>query len=185
MACACDESSTPTTKMHHCSWWNTRARAMRGGQQRRRIRTRLMTEAAIVADESSRIPVAERLLAPHSSPKIESLLSRVSARVPLLRSAAHLRGRAFITMPRSGRYNPDGFDPVADTVGAGIYSGNIKRNADGSVIIGQKKLWCLFPSAFIGASSHSSVCLSRAQALNTRTTARHRAQFTLAPATLR
>jgi len=143
-----------------------------------------MTEAAIVADESSRIPVAERLLAPHSSPKIESLLSRVSARVPLLRSAAHLRGRAFITMPRSGRYDPDGFDPVADTVGAGIYSGNIKRNADGSVIIGTK-LWCLFPIAFTGASPHSLVCLSRAQALNMRTTARRRALCMRAPATLR
>lgn len=34
--------------------------------------------------------------------------------------------------------DPDGFDPVADTVGAGIYSGNVKRDEDGNVIWGKQ-----------------------------------------------
>ena len=36
-------------------------------------------------------------------------------------------------MPRN---DPDGFDPVADTVGAGIYSGNVKRGPSGEVLYG-------------------------------------------------
>ena len=32
--------------------------------------------------------------------------------------------------------DPDGFDAVADTVGAGIYSGRVKRSAAGEVLIG-------------------------------------------------
>ncbi|GIL88324.1 hypothetical protein Vretifemale_16290 [Volvox reticuliferus] len=34
--------------------------------------------------------------------------------------------------------DPEGFDPVADTVGPGIYSGRVKRDADGNVIWGRQ-----------------------------------------------
>eukprot|EP00730_Choanoeca_flexa_P015388 TRINITY_DN7055_c0_g1_i5.p1 TRINITY_DN7055_c0_g1~~TRINITY_DN7055_c0_g1_i5.p1 ORF type:complete len:135 (+),score=16.15 TRINITY_DN7055_c0_g1_i5:107-511(+) len=34
--------------------------------------------------------------------------------------------------------DPDGFNPYADTVGAGIYSGNVKKDADGKVIWGKQ-----------------------------------------------
>lgn len=37
-----------------------------------------------------------------------------------------------------GETDPDGFDPYADSVGAGIYGGNVKRDPDGSVILGQQ-----------------------------------------------
>lgn len=32
---------------------------------------------------------------------------------------------------KPGQTDSEGFDPYADTVGAGIYGGNIKRDADG------------------------------------------------------
>ncbi len=32
--------------------------------------------------------------------------------------------------------DPEGWDPVADTVGAGIYSGRVKRDASGAVVYG-------------------------------------------------
>lgn len=35
-----------------------------------------------------------------------------------------------------GSTDPDGFDPYADSVGAGIYGGNVKRDTDGTIIIG-------------------------------------------------
>lgn len=35
-----------------------------------------------------------------------------------------------------GDTDPDGFDPYADTVGAGIYGGNVQRDASGEIIIG-------------------------------------------------
>ena len=38
----------------------------------------------------------------------------------------------------NGYNDPDGFDPYADTVGAGIYGGNVKRGKDGKVIIGKQ-----------------------------------------------
>merc|ERR1719245_577851 len=34
--------------------------------------------------------------------------------------------------------DPDGFDPYADTVGAGIYSGNVKRDEQGNILIGKQ-----------------------------------------------
>jgi hypothetical protein len=34
--------------------------------------------------------------------------------------------------------DPEGWDPVADTVGAGIYSGRVKRDASGAVLYGQQ-----------------------------------------------
>lgn len=37
-----------------------------------------------------------------------------------------------------GEKDPDGFDRQADTVGAGIYSGNVKRDKDGNVIWGKQ-----------------------------------------------
>lgn len=38
-----------------------------------------------------------------------------------------------------GKTDSEGFDPYADTVGAGIYSGTVKRREeDGSVIIGKQ-----------------------------------------------
>mmetsp|Transcript_54546 Transcript_54546/g.65660 ORF Transcript_54546/g.65660 Transcript_54546/m.65660 type:complete len:151 (-) Transcript_54546:149-601(-) len=37
---------------------------------------------------------------------------------------------------KPGSTDNDGFDPYADTVGAGIYSGTVKRTADGAVEIG-------------------------------------------------
>lgn len=37
-----------------------------------------------------------------------------------------------------GDTDPEGFDPYADTVGAGIYGGNVKRDADGRVLIGEQ-----------------------------------------------
>lgn len=35
-----------------------------------------------------------------------------------------------------GNTDNDGFDPYADTVGAGIYGGSVQRDADGKIIIG-------------------------------------------------
>jgi hypothetical protein len=37
-----------------------------------------------------------------------------------------------------GRTDNDGFDPYADAVGAGIYSGTVQRADDGSVRIGEQ-----------------------------------------------
>lgn len=37
-----------------------------------------------------------------------------------------------------GQTDKDGFDPYSDTVGPGIYGGNVKRNDDGSIVIGQQ-----------------------------------------------
>lgn len=37
---------------------------------------------------------------------------------------------------REGMSDPDGWDPVRDTVGPGIYSGKVQRNDDGSVVYG-------------------------------------------------
>ena len=37
-----------------------------------------------------------------------------------------------------GQTDEEGFDPYADTVGPGIYSGSVQRNEDGSVVIGQQ-----------------------------------------------
>lgn len=37
-----------------------------------------------------------------------------------------------------GNTDPEGFDPYADTVGPGIYGGNVKRDADGNIIIGEQ-----------------------------------------------
>ena len=37
-----------------------------------------------------------------------------------------------------GKTDADGFDPYADSVGAGIYSGTVQRAADGSVVIGRQ-----------------------------------------------
>merc|ERR1711871_702083 len=37
-----------------------------------------------------------------------------------------------------GSKDPDGFDPYADTVGAGIYGGNVVRDDDGNVVIGKQ-----------------------------------------------
>lgn len=37
-----------------------------------------------------------------------------------------------------GETDPEGFDPYADTVGAGIYGGNVKRGANGEVLYGQQ-----------------------------------------------
>jgi len=39
---------------------------------------------------------------------------------------------------RQGETDPDGFDPYADTVGAGIYGGNVKRDAEGKLIYGRQ-----------------------------------------------
>ncbi|KAG2435793.1 hypothetical protein HXX76_006989 [Chlamydomonas incerta] len=37
-----------------------------------------------------------------------------------------------------GAYDPEGFDPVADTVGPGIYSGKVKRDEQGNVVLGKQ-----------------------------------------------
>eukprot|EP00307_Rebecca_sp_RCC1486_P007192 CAMPEP_0119416774 /NCGR_PEP_ID=MMETSP1335-20130426/14059_1 /TAXON_ID=259385 /ORGANISM="Chrysoculter rhomboideus, Strain RCC1486" /LENGTH=229 /DNA_ID=CAMNT_0007441915 /DNA_START=30 /DNA_END=715 /DNA_ORIENTATION=+ len=37
-----------------------------------------------------------------------------------------------------GQTDDDGFDPYADTVGPGIYGGNVKRDGQGNVIIGRQ-----------------------------------------------
>eukprot|EP00525_Craspedostauros_australis_P008832 CAMPEP_0198112364 /NCGR_PEP_ID=MMETSP1442-20131203/4223_1 /TAXON_ID= /ORGANISM="Craspedostauros australis, Strain CCMP3328" /LENGTH=95 /DNA_ID=CAMNT_0043769101 /DNA_START=174 /DNA_END=458 /DNA_ORIENTATION=+ len=37
-----------------------------------------------------------------------------------------------------GSTDPDGFDPYADTVGAGIYGGSVVRNEAGEVVIGKQ-----------------------------------------------
>ena len=37
-----------------------------------------------------------------------------------------------------GATDPDGFDPYADTVGAGIYGGNVRRAADGTIVVGRQ-----------------------------------------------
>lgn len=37
-----------------------------------------------------------------------------------------------------GETDPEGFDPYADSVGAGIYGGNVKRDAAGNPLIGQQ-----------------------------------------------
>lgn len=37
-----------------------------------------------------------------------------------------------------GATDPEGFDPYADTVGAGIYGGNVLRDANGEVAIGKQ-----------------------------------------------
>ncbi len=34
--------------------------------------------------------------------------------------------------------DPEGFDPVADTVGPGIYSGKVKRDEDGNIVFGRQ-----------------------------------------------
>jgi len=39
---------------------------------------------------------------------------------------------------RPGKTDNEGFDPHADTVGAGIYGGIVQRDADGEVVIGQQ-----------------------------------------------
>lgn len=47
--------------------------------------------------------------------------------------AAAGRVRAYNTM----ELDPEGFDPYRDTVGPGIYSGKVKRDEQGNVIIGR------------------------------------------------
>ena len=37
-----------------------------------------------------------------------------------------------------GQTNPEGFDPYSDSVGAGIYSGTVKRDENGVVVIGSQ-----------------------------------------------
>mmetsp|Transcript_13911 Transcript_13911/g.33045 ORF Transcript_13911/g.33045 Transcript_13911/m.33045 type:complete len:245 (+) Transcript_13911:12-746(+) len=37
-----------------------------------------------------------------------------------------------------GQTDRDGFDPYADSVGAGIYGGKVKRDAEGNILIGQQ-----------------------------------------------
>ena len=39
---------------------------------------------------------------------------------------------------RQGETDPEGFDPYADSVGPGIYGGNVKRDADGQIVIGRQ-----------------------------------------------
>lgn len=39
---------------------------------------------------------------------------------------------------KPGQTDREGFDPYADSVGAGIYSGTVQRNEDGSVVIGKQ-----------------------------------------------
>jgi len=37
-----------------------------------------------------------------------------------------------------GECDPEGFDPYADTVGPGIYGGNVQRDAEGRVVVGRQ-----------------------------------------------
>jgi hypothetical protein len=37
-----------------------------------------------------------------------------------------------------GRTDSEGFDPYSDSVGPGIYGGNVKRDADGKIVIGDQ-----------------------------------------------
>ena len=37
-----------------------------------------------------------------------------------------------------GQTDQEGFDPYADSVGAGIYGGIVKRDADGEIVIGRQ-----------------------------------------------
>ena len=39
---------------------------------------------------------------------------------------------------KQGETDPDGFDPYADSVGAGIYGGNVRRDTDGTVMLGRQ-----------------------------------------------
>merc|ERR1711865_1281687 len=39
---------------------------------------------------------------------------------------------------RPGATDGEGFDPYADTVGAGIYVGIVQRDADGEIIVGKQ-----------------------------------------------
>lgn len=39
---------------------------------------------------------------------------------------------------RPGETDPDGFDPYADSVGPGIYGGNVLRDGNGRVVIGRQ-----------------------------------------------
>ncbi|KAI9000344.1 ankyrin repeat-containing domain protein [Hyaloraphidium curvatum] len=57
-----------------------------------------------------------------------SRLALPGVRAPLAAARRHLAAMS----------DPEGFDPVADTVGAGIYSGKVKRDASGQVIIGEQ-----------------------------------------------
>ena len=56
---------------------------------------------------------------------------------PSRRSVRSLRSRRAASAS-AGMSDPEGWDPVADTVGAGIYSGKVKRDAAGAVVFGQQ-----------------------------------------------
>ena len=50
----------------------------------------------------------------------------------------HLLFSNCVRMATAYNKDPDGFDAYADTVGAGIYSGNVKRDDEGNVIWGKQ-----------------------------------------------
>ena len=63
------------------------------------------------------------------------MLVRALPHAPLLQLRRVSRARA-ACRPAAAMADPEGWDPVADTVGAGIYSGCVKRDASGAVVYG-------------------------------------------------
>merc|ERR1719502_1945318 len=82
---------------------------------------------------------------------------------------------------RPGATDPDGFDPYADTVGAGIYSGNVVRDEKGNVVIGQQyQNHNPRPGPMYDGTGYTAMSSSGS---STKITTRARARCTTAPAT--
>lgn len=58
----------------------------------------------------------------------------IHARPFINRSAPELRAK----YGAPGATDRDGFDPYADSVGPGIYGGNVKRDENGEIVIGEQ-----------------------------------------------
>lgn len=86
-----------------------------------------MQRAALTQRSIARAPCFRSILTWRiTAATLSLLLPTIAAARPSLHTAAMMAS------------DPDGFDPIADTVGAGIYSGRVQRGADGSVIIGRQ-----------------------------------------------
>jgi hypothetical protein len=77
-------------------------------------------------------------LLPSASILIKTKLGKT--RMELLQKVWHIVFVLFLlfAVAYMSRNDPDGFDPVADTVGAGIYSGQVIRDDNGNLIIGKQ-----------------------------------------------
>ncbi len=69
---------------------------------------------------------------------LASFLTLLHSRLSTVRNLALAGTTSVVTTQLSIMNDPDGFDPVLDTVGAGIYSGKVVRDADGKVVIGKQ-----------------------------------------------